>query len=122
MPPPAPQAAPQPRNAAGRNEGTAVLPEVPGIVEASMTISPEADGRISLRVLIGVGGGPSSSCDLFELIISPADIDHALAGATTGDSPGTQIADEPPTFPCHIGLHRNAHTRCDAEHRPEPGR
>lgn len=100
-----------------------MLPEVPGIVEASMTISPEADGRISLRVLIGADGGPPSSCDLFELIISPADIDHALAGARrTGASPGTEIADEPPTFPCHIGLHRNAHTRHDAEHRPESGR
>lgn len=96
-----------------------MLPEVPGIVEASMTISPEADGRISFRVLIGA---PSSSCDLLELIISPADIDQALAGAATGASPGTEIADERPAFPCHIGLHRNARSRRDAGHRPEPGR
>lgn len=100
-----------------------MLPEVPGIVEASMTISPEADGRISLRVLIGADGSPSSRCDLIELIISPEDINRALAGANTGASRSAQIADEQPTFPCHIGLHRNARAVADqpGSARPEPG-
>ncbi len=99
-----------------------MLPEIPGIVEASMTISPEADGRISFRVLVGPDGGQSSRCDLIELIISPEDINRALAGprisATPGTQiePGTRVADEQPTFPCHIGLHRNAHAGYGAEH------
>jgi hypothetical protein len=85
-----------------------VLPEVPGIVEASMTICPEADGRISFRVMIGADGGQSSECDLIELIISPEDISRGLAGANIGTSQGAQIADGQPIFPCHIGLNRNA--------------
>lgn len=85
-----------------------VLPEVPGIVEASMTISPEPDGRISFRVLMGTGPGSSSIGDLIELIISPDDISQALAGAKIAAPAGGQTAYEPPTFACHIGLYRNA--------------
>jgi hypothetical protein len=110
---------------------------VPGIVEASVTISPEADGRISFRVLIGADSGQTSGCDLIELIIRPEDIRRALAEAKISASADSEIPDEPPAFLCHIGLHRNAHARYDADHlatgtvaaaadqpgadRPEPG-
>jgi hypothetical protein len=100
-----------------------VLPGVTGIVEASVAICPEADGRISFRVMIGADGSQSSTCDLIELIISPEDISRALAGANIGASQDAQIADGQPTFSCHIGLHRNARA-ADAQPgsaRPEPG-
>jgi hypothetical protein len=92
-----------------------VFPEIPGIVEASMTINPEADGRISFRVVIGADSGQSSGYDLIELIVSPEDINRALAGAKISALAGTQIADEPATFPCHIGLYRDARVRCGQE-------
>jgi hypothetical protein len=76
-----------------------VLPEVPGIIEAAMTVTAEPDGRVSFRVL--VGGGRSSGCDVVELIISPEHVRRALVG-------GMKQADERPAFPCHIGFYSDA--------------
>jgi hypothetical protein len=73
-----------------------------------MTITPEPDGSLSLRVIIGVGGGQTSQRDLLELIISSehiADLRQALASHSTETSGGT---DQVPPFPCHIGFCRNA--------------
>lgn len=102
-----------------------------------MTISPETDGRISFRVLIGADSGQTTGCDLIELIIRPEDIGRALAEAKISASADSEIPDDPSAFLCHIGLHRNVHARYDAEHpatravgaaaarpgadRPEPG-
>jgi hypothetical protein len=84
------------------------LPEVPGIIDASMTISQESDGRISFRVLIGADGGTSAHCDLIELIIGAEDINRALADANIGALVGSNVSHDQPTVPCHIGLHRDA--------------
>ena len=86
-----------------------MVPEVPGIIEASMTIVPEPDGRISFRVLIGADSGQPCDCDLIELIIGPEYIGHALAGAKIRALAGTETTaeDELPTFPCHVGLYRS---------------
>ena len=80
------------------------LPEVPGIIDASMTISQKPDGRISFRVLIGADGGPSVHCDLIELIIGAEGIGQALADAHIG----MLVGRDQPTVPCHIGLYRDA--------------
>jgi hypothetical protein len=84
------------------------LPEIPGIIEASMTITAQPDGKMSFRVLIGADSERSSGYDLIELIISPEHVSHALASAKISSLAGTKTADKLPTFPCHIGLHRNA--------------
>jgi hypothetical protein len=78
-----------------------MLPQVPGIIEGTMTINPEPDGRLSLRVLIGAASGRTRESDLLELIISPEDLGRALAG-----QPAKSI--EPALeFPCHIGFCRS---------------
>lgn len=84
------------------------LPEVPGIIEASMIITSQPDGKVSFRVLIGTDSGRPSECDLVELIIRPEHVSHALAAAKINSLAGAKTTDKPPTFPCHIGLYRNA--------------
>lgn len=85
-----------------------MLPKVPGIIEGSMTITPEPDGRMSFRVLIGAEGKRIADCDLIELIISPEHINHALASAKVRGLASADAADQPSTFPCHIGFCRSA--------------
>jgi hypothetical protein len=73
-----------------------------------MTITPEPGGSLSLRVIIGVGGGRTGQQDLLELIISSehiADLRQALASHSTETSGGT---DQVPPFPSHIGFCQNA--------------
>jgi hypothetical protein len=89
-------------------ESMAAFPEVPGIVEGAMTITPEPDGRMSIRVLINADGERTDYCDRIELIISPEHVRHALAGIKIRALASTETADMPPAFPCHIGLYRNA--------------
>lgn len=84
------------------------LPEVPGIIEGAMTISPEPDGRMSFRVLISADGERADSCDRIELIISPEHVRHALAGTKIRGLAGAQPVEELPTFPCHIGFSHNS--------------
>ena len=83
------------------------LPEVPGIIEGAMTITPEPDGRMSLRVLISAGGEQTGCCDRIELIIDPEHVRQALAGTKIRGLTGVQTT-ELPTFPCHIGFSHNS--------------
>lgn len=86
-----------------------VLPEVPGIIDATVAITSEPDGRVSLRVVVGAANsGRSSGCDLVELIIDPGPVERALAGLKVRATADTGDGHEPPTFPCHIGFHRSA--------------
>jgi hypothetical protein len=85
-----------------------VLPEVPGIIEAAMAIIREPDGQVSFRVVVGADSGRLSGCDLVELIISPEHVERALAAIKIRAMTDTGNADEPPTFPCHIGFCRDA--------------
>ena len=83
------------------------LPEIPGIIEASMTITPLPDGKVSFCVFIGADSERPSDCDLIELIMSPALVSRALADAKISSRANTETTDKPPTFPCHIGLYHN---------------
>lgn len=89
-------------------EGVRELPDVPGIIEGAMTITPEPDGRMSFRVLVRVNGDQTECCDRIELIINPEHVRQALAGTKIRGLIGTQSSDELPTFPCHIGFSRNS--------------
>jgi hypothetical protein len=83
------------------------LPEVPGIIEGAMTITPEPDGRISFRVLLGADGERTDRCDRIELIIDPEHVRQALAGTKIRIA-GAEAADDLATFPCHIGFSLNS--------------
>ncbi len=83
------------------------LPEIPGIIDGAMTITPEPDGRMSFRVLISADGERADCCDRIELIINPEHVRQALAGTKIRRLAGAQTTDEPPTFPCHIGFSHN---------------
>lgn len=93
-----------------------VLPEVPGIIEAVMAITRRPDGRVSFLIAVGTDSGRPREIDLVEhdlveLIISPEHAGRALAGlkiSAAADAEDAENADEPPTFPCHIGLYRGA--------------
>jgi hypothetical protein len=85
-----------------------VRSEVPGIIEASVTIAPKPDGLVSFRVRIGAGNHPAAECDLIELIVSLEHVGDALAEARTGPRASGPDDEELPVFPCHIGLYRNA--------------
>jgi hypothetical protein len=78
-----------------------MLPRVPGIIEGTMTINSEPDGRVSFRVLVGTASGLTGKHDLLELIVSPEDLSRALA-----ERPA-RTADQPPALHCHIGFCRN---------------
>jgi hypothetical protein len=86
------------------------LPEVPGIIEGAMTVTPEPDGRMSFRVLIKAAGERTDCCDRIELIVSPEHVRHALAGTRIRALAGARAIDELPTFPCHIGFSRNVNS------------
>jgi hypothetical protein len=90
-----------------------VLPEVPGIIEAVVAITPRPDGRVSFRIAVGGDIGCPREFDLVEhdlveLIISPEHVGRALADMKVSAVADAENADEPPAFPCHIGIHRSA--------------
>ncbi len=85
-----------------------VLPAVPGIIEAAMTVTAEPDGRLSFRVLVGTDSDRSSGCDVVELIISPEHVCRALGGMKIREMAEADQADERSAFPCHIGFYRDA--------------
>lgn len=89
-------------------ENVRALPEVPGIIEGAMTITPEPDGRVSFRVLVSANGEQAEYCDRIELIINPEHVRQALAGTTIRGLAGAPATDELPTFPCLIGFSRNS--------------
>jgi hypothetical protein len=89
-------------------ESMTALPQIPGIIEGAMTITPESDGRMSFRVLISADGERTDCCDLIELIIDPEHVRQALAGTEIRRMAGTRTAEELPTFPCHIGFSHNS--------------
>jgi|GEM_PF-3922953 hypothetical protein len=80
------------------------LPEIPGIIDGAMTITPELDGKISFRVLIGANGEQADRCDCIELVINSEYVRQALAATKVRRPFGAPVIDELPTFPCHIGL------------------
>jgi len=85
------------------------LHQVAGIIDGTMTIAPEPDGRVSFRVLIGTGRERTGGCGRIELIIDPEHLRQAPAGPGSRDQgsrdpAGPQAADELPTFPCHVGF------------------
>jgi hypothetical protein len=80
------------------------LHQVAGIIDGTMTIAPEPDGRVSFRVLIGTDRAQAGGCGRIELIIDPEHVRQALAGPESRGPAGSQAADEPPAFPCHIGF------------------
>jgi hypothetical protein len=88
-----------------------MLPPVPGIIEAWMMVTPNPDGRVSFRVLIGTGDADGGPDDLIELIISPEHIRRALADAkiralATAGFETEEKEKEVQTFPCHVGFSR----------------
>lgn len=87
------------------------IPEVPGIMEAALTITPGPGGRMSFRVLISADGERADWCDRIELIINPEHVRQALAGTKTRQMADAQATDELPIFPCHIGFSRRAAPR-----------
>ena len=85
-------------------ESKIAFPDIPGIIEGAMTITPENDGRISFRVLISAGSERTGCCDRIELIIDSEYVRNALAATKIRRLDGAQPVDESPTFPCHIGF------------------
>lgn len=73
-------------------------PGVAGIIEGSVTISPEPDGRVSFRVLIGTGAEQAGDRDLLELIISSEHLSRALGACGAMGTPTAK------TIPCHVGF------------------
>jgi hypothetical protein len=88
----------------GVTEGMMAFPEIPGIIEGAMTITPEPDGRISFRVLISANDERGACCDHLELIVNPEYVRQALAVPKVRQLDGTRLVDESPAFPCHIGF------------------
>ncbi len=88
----------------GVPESKTAFPDIPGIIDGAMTITPENNGRISFRVLISANSGRTGCCDRIELIIDSEYVRQALAAPKIRGQDGAQPVDEPPTFPCHIGF------------------
>ena len=84
------------------------LPDIPGIIEGAMTITPEPDGRMSFRVLISADGKRTGCGDRIELIINPEHVRQALAATEIRQEAAARTTDELPTFPCHIGFSHNS--------------
>lgn len=85
-------------------EGKTAFPDIPGIIEGAMTITPDNNGRISFRVLISANSERTGCCDRIELIIDSEYVRQALAAPKIRRLDGAQPVDELPTFPCHIGF------------------
>jgi hypothetical protein len=82
-----------------------VLPEIiPGIIDGTVTITPEPDGMISFHVLISANGERVDCCDRIELIINPEYVRRALAATKIRRPADGQLIDKLPTFPCHVGF------------------
>lgn len=85
-----------------------IPPEIPGIIDGTMTVHPEPGGNVSFRVVIGIDDGQTAKRDLLELIIGPSYIGN-LSRALTGQDISIAGGSDPvPSFPCHIGFCRNA--------------
>jgi hypothetical protein len=88
----------------GVTEDMMAFPEIPGIIEGAMTITPEPDGRISFRVLVSANDERGAYCNHIELIVNPEYVRQALAVPKVRQLDGTRLVDDSPTFPCHIGF------------------
>lgn len=84
------------------------LPEVPGIIEGAMTITPAPDGRMSFRVIISADGERTDWGDRIELIINSEHVRQALAVTEIRQAAAARATEELPTFPCHIGFSHNS--------------
>jgi hypothetical protein len=80
---------------AGKRDQVAM--EIPGVVDGVVHMSLDADGNLSLSVLIGGDG------DRIELIV---DREHAgaLGAMVEGGTPGAVL----PAAPCTVGVRRKA--------------
>jgi hypothetical protein len=78
---------------------------IPGIIEGSMTITPQPDGSLSLRVIIGTADENATECAQLELIIGSA---HVADLGQVLDGFQAQRTDRTRSFPCHIGFCGNA--------------
>jgi hypothetical protein len=85
-------------------ESKSAFPDIPGIIEGALMISPENNGRISFRVLISANSERTGCCDRIELIIDSEYVRQALAAPKIRRLDGGRHVDELPTFPCHIGF------------------
>jgi hypothetical protein len=85
-------------------ESKMAFPDIPGIIDGAMTITPENNGRISFRVLINANSERTGGCDRIELIIDSEYVRKALASPDIHRLDGAEPGDELPTFPCHIGF------------------
>jgi hypothetical protein len=88
-------------------EGNMTSKRIPGIIDGTMTLHPEPDGSVSLRVLIGTSGGPEADNDMLELIVGASyagrlSIVLAGHGAAPDDGPDPALP-----FPCQIGFSKN---------------
>jgi hypothetical protein len=72
-----------------------------------MTAHHEMDGGVSIRVVVGIGGGTVKH-DLLELIISAENVGELCSVLACGGTGITGGGDLRPSFPCHIGFCRDA--------------
>ena len=79
-------------------------PEVPGIIEGTVTITLEPDGGMSFRVFISADGEWTDCGDRIELIVNPEHVRQALAGTEIRRLADPRTTEGLPTFPCHIGF------------------
>jgi hypothetical protein len=89
-------------------ESMTALPDVPGIIEGAVTITPEPDGRMSFRVLISADGERAGCGGRIELIINAEHVRQALAVTEIRQVAAAPTTDELPAFPCHIGFSHNS--------------
>lgn len=81
-------------------------PEIPGIIEGSITIHPGQGGSVSFRVVIGVDDRQAARHDLLELIFGAEHSEELSRALTRRNAKGS--TSDPISLPCHIGFRRSA--------------
>ncbi|MFJ8042660.1 hypothetical protein ACIRBX_19435 [Kitasatospora sp. NPDC096147] len=78
---------------------------IPGVVDGSVSVSADAEGNVSVHVLVGGYGRQSDRCDRIEFVLSG---EHARSlGAVLAAGRPEQAA----PVPCSVGVQLNAPAR-----------
>jgi hypothetical protein len=89
-------------------------PRVSGVIDGSMTVSHQADGSLSFRVIVETGGRPTAEPGLLELIISPEHVRQLNRALADYGTKGTWSSELVASFACNIGFRSMALSSANA--------
>jgi hypothetical protein len=78
---------------------------IPGLIDASVTVSRDLDGSILFRMMIGDGSAQTEDSDHIELALDPQYADELIRALSDRGEAASDVTGRC-QLPCCIGIHR----------------